>query len=386
MNRSPREVRICQLYVLALLFALASASAVLLHAQTFTVIHNFGNGTDGSQPNGAIYEDSTGNIYGATSNGGMSGVGVIYKIDQNGNETILHNFDPIQGNSPNAGLAFFNGTWLFGITQFGGSNQDGTVFAQQVSPPAFKNVHSFSGSDGQYPVGTLVVSADGATAYGVTSSGGLREQGEVYQIDKSGNVTVLYSFEGIPDGSLPNAGLLLDSSRFLYGTTAAGGVFRAGTFFRIIPTYADIYDFQFTTGGEPNSTPIADGMANAYGTTGTGGSGGGGVLYKLNLSTGVYLVLHAFQGAADGSFPVGDLSKDGSGHLYGVTDSGGSFCNCGVVYRMDATGNEIRLHSFAGPDGANPNWLYRDPATGILYGTTTSGGTYGEGVLFRIMP
>jgi uncharacterized repeat protein (TIGR03803 family) len=69
-----------------------------------------------------------------------------------------------------------------------------------LSPPAFKNVHSFSGTDGSQPVGTLVLAGDGSSAYGVTASGGAHNNGEVYKLDKSGAVTVIYSFTGQLDG------------------------------------------------------------------------------------------------------------------------------------------------------------------------------------------
>jgi uncharacterized repeat protein (TIGR03803 family) len=388
MSRSPIWFAFSTFAVLTMLFALAATTPA--HAQTFTVIHDFGKGTDGAQPNGAIYEDSAGSIYGATSGGGTTNGGVIYQIDQNGNVTILHNFDPIQGNSPNAGLSFFNGTWLFGVSSSGGANSKGSVFAQQLSPPAFKNVHSFDGTDGESPVGTLVLAADGSGAYGVTSyGGGVRNGGVVYKIDKSGNVTVIYSFMGGSDGKFPSAGLLLDSKGNLYGVTADGGFGFVGVFFRIDPSGTEslIYSFDVGDGANPNSTPVADGTGDAYGTTPFGGRSQDGEVYKLNLSTGNEAIVHYFTGDAFGATPAGNLAKDGRGHLYGVTAAGGdSSCSCGVVYQMNAAGTEAVLHTFTGGDGANPNWLYRDPGTGILYGTTTGGGTYGKGVLFRITP
>jgi len=384
--------RICQLSVLPLFFALVTGSPISAHAQTFQLIHSFTDGgTDGFNPTGAIYADSVGNIYGATEAGGKSLAGVIYQIDQNGNETILHNFGHNNEIAPTPGLALVNGTFLFGHTAAGGATNQGTVFAQQLSPPAFKNVHIFSGTDGADPVGILVLAADGLSAYGVTASGGANNAGEVYKVDKSGNVTVIYSFTGGSDGSAPSAGLLLDSAGNLYGVTTAGGTTGDGVFFRIDPSGVEtvIHNFSSTTGKQPNSTPVADGLGNVYGTTADGGGNfERGVLYKLNLSTGNYKVVHTFQtGLTDGAAPIGDLAKDSSGHLYGMTRFGGSgTCSCGTVYQIDAAGNETVLHSFTNTsnDGGDPLWLYRDPATGFLYGVTVAGGTRNEGVLFRI--
>jgi uncharacterized repeat protein (TIGR03803 family) len=163
-------------------------------------------------------------------------------------------------------------------------------------------------------------------------------------------------------------------------------------FFRIAPTGEEtvLHNFEAITGTLPYSTPVADGMGNVYGTTRTGGGqNGAGVIYRLNLATTNYTVVHTFSSRQTslGETPIGNLVKDGSGHVYGVTFSGGSSsCECGLVYQMMAAGSYAVLHTFGGNDGANPNWLYRDPTTGVLYGTTVSGGTYGQGVLFRITP
>jgi uncharacterized repeat protein (TIGR03803 family) len=382
-------LRSCRLSILAVFFALAIATSIPAHAQTYEVIHNFGNGTDGSQPEGAIYTDSAGNIYGATYAGGTSQGGVIYQIDQSGNETILHNFDLTQGTSPGAALSFFNGTWLFGDT-FGVSafGDNGSDFALRLSPPVFKTVHSFSGTDGRQPDGTLVLSADKSTAYGITYYGGANKGGTAYKIDVSGNVSLIHSFPGYSgDGLWPTGGLFLDPEGNLYGVTATGGSNDYGVLFRVDPSGNEtvIHNFDWDTGAQPGSAPLGDGMGNVYGTTQRGGPGG--VLYRVNLSMGSYTIVHQFQ-IADGIYPHGNLVKDGSGHLYGVTYDGGSGnCNCGTIYQMDTSGSVKVLHSFTGnPDGRYGNWLHRDPATGILYGTTQNGGTYGEGVLFRITP
>jgi len=315
-NHFPYLNRICQLFVLAILFAWAATYSMPAHAQTYEVIHNFGNGTDGAAPSGAIYTDSAGNIFGATLRGGTLNAGVIYKIDQNNNDTILHDFDHVRfGSPPSAGLAFFNGTWLFGITASGGDNQDGSVFAQQLSPPAFKNVRSFNGSDGQVPVGTLVLSADGSSAYGVTSGGGAHDAGEVYKIGKSGEVTVIYSFTGGSDGGSPSAGLLLDSAGNLYGVASAGGTGFYGVLFRIDPSGKEqvVHNFDEYS-SQPDSALVADGTGNVYGTSAPIRNGNYGVVYRVNLSTGIYTPMHQLVGD-QGRTPVGNLAKDGRGHL-----------------------------------------------------------------------
>jgi uncharacterized repeat protein (TIGR03803 family) len=100
--------------------------------------------------------------------------------------------------------------------------------------------------------------------------------------------------------------------------------------------------------------------------------------------------LHAFSGDTDGRDPNGSLVVDKHGNLYGVTNAGGSLDD-GVVFELDAAGNETVLHNFLGPDGANPGVGLIVDESGNLYGTTQSGGsgcakTGGCGTVFKITP
>jgi len=91
-------------------------------------------------------------------------------------------------------------------------------------------------------------------------------------------------------------------------------------------------------------------------------------------------------GAPDGGTPFAGVIRDSAGNLYGTTSSGGT-ANAGVVYKVDATGQETVLHSFTGgADGASPiGGVIRSPA-GNLYGTTYSGGKENTGAVFEITP
>src|SRR5262249_22441942 len=102
-------------------------------------------------------------------------------------------------------------------------------------------------------------------------------------------------------------------------------------------------------------------------------------------SSGNESVLYSFTGGADGGFPLGGLSRDSSGNLYGTTQDGGA-SEAGVVFKLDTAGNETVLYSFTGgDDGGVPLWVtpQRD-AAGNLYGTTSSGGTAQSGVVFKV--
>ena len=97
-----------------------------------------------------------------------------------------------------------------------------------------------------------------------------------------------------------------------------------------------------------------------------------------------YHVLHSFSGS-DGSGPNGNLLLDGAGNLYGTTTTGGSFGD-GTIFKLSPTGDFALLHSFTGgSDGRVPETgLTLDPATGDLYGTTSGGGANGWGGVFKL--
>jgi uncharacterized repeat protein (TIGR03803 family) len=132
---------------------------------------------------------------------------------------------------------------------------------------------------------------------------------------------------------------------------------------------------------------IRDGAGNLCGATSEGGALDEGVLYKVDTA-GRETVLHSFTGGADGASPSGNLLLDSAGNLYGTAFFGGvanGKAGFGVVYRVDAAGQESVLYSFTGgTDGGNPKaGVVRDPE-GNLYGTTLLGGAAGEGVVFKL--
>ncbi len=214
----------------------------------------------------------------------------------------------------------------------------------------------------------------------------------------SQTLTVLHTFNST-DGQFPNGGLVHGSDGNLYGTTSSGGVHGFGTVFKITPSgkFTSIYSFSGGTGdgAYPMSSVIRDSAGNIYGTTQNGGPADnlGGIVFKVS-SSGHESILHVFTGGSDGGNPEGDLIRDSSGNLYGTTLGGGdtncvavALSGCGVVFKLDPTGNETVLHTFeGGSDGASP-WggLVMDSA-GNLYGTTASAGNYGDGQIFKITP
>jgi uncharacterized repeat protein (TIGR03803 family) len=135
-----------------------------------------------------------------------------------------------------------------------------------------------------------------------------------------------------------------------------------------------------TDGGEPVAGLTRDGAGNLYGTASLGGISdecglGCGVIFKLD-TTGTETVLYTFAGMSDGGVPTAGLVRDAAGNLYGTTEYRGT-SDWGVVFKLDPTGRESVLHSFSGgQDGATPidfGRLVLDSA-GNLYGTAYQGG------------
>jgi len=208
----------------------------------------------------------------------------------------------------------------------------------------------------------------------------------VYKIDASGHQSVLYTFTGGADGGLPVSGVIRDSADNLYGTTYWGGTANAGAVYKIDTSGHESVLYSFTggaDGGNPNAGVIGDSAGNLYGTTVSGGTANAGVVYKVDAS-GHESVLHSFTGFADGGLPYAGVIRDSTGNLYGTTYSGGT-ADDGVVYKIDTSGHESVLYSFTGgADGRNPYAGVIGDSAGNLYGTTYYGGTADWGVVYKI--
>jgi uncharacterized repeat protein (TIGR03803 family) len=138
----------------------------------------------------------------------------------------------------------------------------------------------------------------------------------------------------------------------------------------------------YPDGSDPRAPLIQDSAGNLYGTTFYGGLYGAGTVFKLDR-TGHETVLYNFQGSNDGANPWSGLVEDAEGNLYGTTNHAGGGCYCGTVYKLDAQNNFSVLHTFTGSDGQYPEapLLFYN---GALYGVTSSGGSPGTGTIFKI--
>jgi len=412
MTSAEIRARAASLLGLAVLFVAVSAPAQSSPAYTFKTLHKFTDG-DGSEPLGGLIQDAAGNLYGTTAAGGPNASGTVFKFGTNRKVTVLFGFNR-GGSVPSAGLIQDAKGNLYGTAANGGPYGGGMVFKLDTTGKATV-LHKFKRSpDGYNPVAPLVMDADG-NLYGTTTSGGnsscrpTNGCGVVFEVSKTGKETVLYRFAGTPDGELSDAGLVLDNAGNLYGTTYYGGVYAAGTVFRLDKSGAETVLYSFSAqpdGAVPSAGLIRDGSGNLFGTTQKGGTGtcfgGCGTVFMLDPS-GSETVLYSFTGSPDGEYPFASLIRDAKGNLYGTTAYGGTEkCNngngqgCGTVFKLTQSKSgwtETVLHSFNGhSDGSYPFAPLLRDAAGNLYGTSYEGGTFSQsctfgcGTVFRVTP
>ena len=341
-----------------------------------TVLYNFTGGADGASPSTVLLRDPAGNLYGTTKTGGQTtclyGCGVLFKLNPVGQETVLHAFTGTDGEGPEAGVIADPAGNLYGTTYLGGAAGVGVVYKLDASGQE-SLLYSFAGrADGANPLGGLALDSAG-NLYGTTSLGGSQNgrsaQGVVFKLNPAGRETLVHIFSDPVGGTQPNAGVILDLAGNLYGTTYYGGTAGNGTVFKLDPAGSETVLHNFTGGVDgayPTSGVILDSAGNLYGTTPYRGTAHRGVLYKLDAS-GNETVLHAFTGGSDGGHPAGGVVLDSAGNLFGTTKTG-------VVFKFDTAGNFTVLYTFTGGAGGYDleSGVILD-AAGNLYGTAYQG-------------
>ncbi|MGC9948411.1 MAG: choice-of-anchor tandem repeat GloVer-containing protein [Bryobacteraceae bacterium] len=384
--------------LLCLTFASAAVTAQSQTTYPETVLHTFLTAPTGANPCGNLVRDPAGNIYGTTEYGGAHDQGVVFKVDAAGHQKVLYSFTgQADGANPRSGVVSDSQGNLYGTTYFGGTAGMGVVYKLDTSGNETV-LHSFTGGlDGKAPIAGVLLDPAGYI-YGTTYYGGAGSSGVVYKLDPAGHYTVLYSFAGGTDGRNPYAGLARDSAGNLYGTTEYGGGDTAcsylgcGTVFKVDTAGHETVLHGFTYGIDgifPQAGVLLDAAGNLYGTTLQSGSGLGlGTVYKLD-NAGVETSLYSFTGnGAGGSPSPGDLIRDPAGNLYGTTSGGAadSFAGLGVVYKLAASGQETVLYTFAGgAAGSQPQAGVTRDSAGNLYGTA-NGGTAGAGIVYELDP
>ena len=431
MLRSARTV------LVALTFAVLSTVLAFAQSATSTLerLLVFDGVSNGGQPWAAPTLDQAGNLYGATSVGGIGkcsigkwtvGCGTVYKLappakgSKQWTETLIYQFaDTTDGDYPVGSLVFDKAGNLYGTTENGGGTTPacGSVF--ELTPPASGNgpwtkvvLYKFTcEADGGFPESGLTFDKAG-NLYGTTIWGGICNLsygcgGVVYELSPptvAGNAwteTVLYTFLQSPDGAQPQSTLLFDASGKLYGTTILGGssaecglVEGCGTIFQLTPpstsggawTETVLYTFgsQGFDGVAPRSGLVFAKPGIFYGVTEEGGASSRGTVYQLTAptsSTGIWseTILYSF-GGSDGSGPFGAPVLGSDGSIYGVTTFGGT--DRGNVFQLAPPAvngdpwTETSLYSFNSTQ--YPLAGLTLGKGGWLYGTTMGGVVEGD--------
>jgi len=349
-----------------------------------TNLRSLGNG-DGSTSFSALLKSSSGEFYGTTSAYGPPGsAGTMFRITTAGGFKLMHAFKGSPA-KPYSTLVEGADGLLRGTTYTGGGANKGTIYA--IDPAGFGHVvHPFIGSDGSQPMGNLLESSSGAW-YGTTSSGGSNLNGAVFKISTTGVVSLLASLS-TSLGYNAYAGLLEMPAGILYGVTYSGGANKSGTIFQTVAQTGGttaVHHFKASTGANPYGGLAKGPDGLLYGTTVGGGASGLGGLYSFDPLLGSYKLLVSFAGP-NGSSPRSTLLYARDGSFYGTTLNGGAN-GFGTIFRFDPVTTKLQtLHSFKNSDGANPFAGLIQASDGLLYGTTYSGGASNLGAVFRFNP
>ncbi len=314
----------------------------------------------------ALTPDGKGNFYGTTQFGGTDGVGSVFEMSPKAGggwqETDVFNFEGNVQMEPTGGVVFDSAGNMYGVTYSGGPDRVGVVFKLTQKAGVWQGgvIYAFKGYpvDGANPLAGLTVDPQG-NLFGTTEYGGSGDCTSKHEVVGCGTVfelsysagsgwteTVLHSFAGASsgDGALPFAGLTLDSSGNLYGTTFVGGLVGprcgffgnqgCGTVFELSPSNgkwseAILYEFSGhkSDGSNPDGPLLQDGAGDFYGVANAGGEYDSGAIFKLSPATGggwTESVIYDFGAATDdGKYPYGSLIFGLSGNIYGVTPDGG---------------------------------------------------------------
>ena len=403
-KKTTMKIYIKNLFLLpALIAGLGLIPADRLTAQTFTTLHSFSGGSDGSGPQaGLILSGNT--LYGTTVTGGNPGAGTVFALNTDGTDfTALHGFTGggDRGN-PYAGL-ILSGDTLYGTGVAG----NGMVFAVNTNGTGFTNLHSFTALinstniGGASPFAGLILS--GNTLYGTARTGGGSGNGTVFAVNIDGTgFTNLYHFtasSGAPltnnDGASPSAGLIL-SGNTLFGTANSGGSLGYGTVFAVNTDgtgFTNLHSFNWSDDGAYPHAVILSGNT-LFGTANNGASGGGTV-FAVNTDGTGFTNLHVFAAAPNstnigGASPFAGLTLSGN-TLYGTTLGGGN-SGKGTVFAVNTDGTDFTtLYTFSATSGpASTNSDGASLRAGLilsgntLYGTADRGGTSGYGTVFSL--
>ncbi|HEX5151937.1 MAG TPA: choice-of-anchor tandem repeat GloVer-containing protein [Parafilimonas sp.] len=316
--------------------------------------------SNGYSPQGGLVQATDGKLYGmAAGDGGSYGWGVIFSYDPaKGIYKKLKDFNNANGGYPAGNLIQASDGKLYGMTSLGGSSGVGVIFSYNPATAAYNKLKDFNHTNGAYPFGGLIQASNGKL-YGLTSGGGSSGNGVMFSFDPATSTyTKLKDFDNYTIGSAPYGSLVQASDGKLYGMTSGG--YYAGVIFSYNPATADftkLIDFDYTNGSTPYGNLIQASDGKLYGMTYSGGGDDNGVIFSFDPSTSTYAKLKDFN-ETSGKHPFGSLMQAPDGKLYGMTAEGGSNGG-GVSFSYDpAASTFTKLADFTGANGGYPVYTY----------------------------
>jgi len=413
----------------AIVLALTLVLMPSAQAQSYKVIYNFTGGQDGAYPLAGLTMDAAGNLYGTASYGGYSGgscakysgCGTVFKLIHKGSGWTFNPLYMFQGDfegnndaaNPAARVVFGPDGSLYGTTEAGGGGSCsyygygcGAVFKLSPPPTACKTalcpwtdtvLYGAAADKGELLAGEVVFDQAG-NLYSTVALGGQYQGGYIFELTPSYNGwtrKILYSFNPESNCNDPQAGLVFDASGDLLGTANTGCAFNVGGVFQLTPsggswTESIVHSFNDNKDGDGSMASLTpDGHGGFYGTTFDLGPNSGGTVFQLTPSNGgwMFSLVYAFGIDDNGEALVAPVTLDANGNLYG-TNFECLHCR-GTVFKLtpsNGTWTETVLHRFTGSDGSYPYSNVAMDANGNLYGTASSGGAYGYGVIWEITP
>jgi uncharacterized repeat protein (TIGR03803 family) len=392
-------------------------------AGALTTRYAFTGGTDGGIPWGGLVAASDGNLYGTTQTGGTYTNGTVFRIAPAGPLTTLAQFDGFAGAYPSAALIQGKDGNLYGTTVGGGLDNDGAIYKLSISGPL-----QITGQPADQSVFT------GATALFTVATFGAAPVS--YQWQQFGiNLTNGGDISGANTATLTISNVTFGNAAFysVVVSNAYNSVTSEDALLEVIYSPPRI-----TT--QPASQTVVAGTTDSFTVTASGdqplsyqwqengvnltdgGSISGSTTSSLTISNvtlanaGNYSVIVSnpvfalsstsaaltvvpvtppgasmsslvlFNGTSQGAFPFAGLIEGRDGNLYGTASGGGSKLD-GVIYRTTLAGSLATLYDFTeSPSGANPEASLALGANGNFYGTTSSGGAYGDGTIFVLTP
>jgi uncharacterized repeat protein (TIGR03803 family) len=350
-----------------------SAAVTVAHAQTFTVLYNFGGvpGDPQYPQSGPIAQGRDGNLYATTERGGATGSGTIFRIMPCGVLTVVSDLGGANGNYPYSGLTLGRDGTFYGSTSDYTGEGWGTVF-KVTRAGGLTVLYTFSGDmNGGHPMAPPIQGAEG-NLYGTANGYNPPNWGTIYKITPPLHLTTMYQFTGGADGAFPGPLLQATDGNF-YGTAGPDA-------FKISP--AGFFTSLGALPGQSGHSLIQGSNGYLYGVTHSGGTYMAGTMFQMTR-TGRMRVLHSFESASDGSMPMAGVVEATDGNFYGTTMMGGT-SNDGTIYRVSPTGDFSVLYNFDWATGIYPQAELVQHTNGILYGEANNGGPFSAGVFFGI--